>query len=182
MGAYRPTGDADDHDRARGFVERLREVRARVAGLERRAGLVPTGSEMEDAARLAEDVAANVTAHGTDAQRERLAALRRELTDATARGDVRGVKRAAAALRALRSEVLVAQEWFWDEWFGALSRPGRRFLNMEEAARRIGEGAEALRAGDRRKLEQAVRWLWSLMPPDEQAARRERAVKPGLRQ
>jgi molecular chaperone DnaK len=182
LGAYRPTGDANDHDRARGFVERIREMRARVAGLERRAGLVPTGSELEDASRLAADVAGDVDAHGTDAQRERLAALRRELTDATARGDVRGVKRAATALRALRAEVLVAQEWFWDEWFRALARPGRQFLNMEEAARHIAAGTEALRTGDRRGLEQAVRWLWSLMPPDEQAARRERAVKPGLKQ
>jgi len=182
IGAYQPTGDANDHDRARGFVERLREARARVAELERRAGLVPAGSELEDASRLSEEVAVDVNAYGTDAQRGRLAALQRELTDATARGDVRGVKRAAAALRALRGEVLVAQEWFWDEWFHALARPGRRFLNTEEAARRIGEGADALRAGDRRKLEQAVRWLWSLMPPDEQAARRERAVRPGLKQ
>jgi molecular chaperone DnaK len=182
IGAYQPTGGAEDHDRARGFVERLREARARVAALERRAGLLPTGSELEDSARLAEEVAVDVQAHGTEAQRERLGALRRELTDASARGDVRGIKRAAAALRALRGEVLVAQDWFWDDWFRALSRPGRRFLNMEEAARHIDEGAEALRAGDRQKLKQAVRWLWSLMPPDEQAARRERAVKPGLKQ
>ncbi|HWW74537.1 MAG TPA: Hsp70 family protein [Pyrinomonadaceae bacterium] len=182
IGAYQPTGGAEDHDRARGFVERLREVRARVAALERRAGLLPSGSELEDAGRLAEEVAVDVNEHGTGAQRERLAALRRELTDASARGDVRGVKRAAAALRALRGEVLVAQDWFWDDWFRALSRPGRRFLNMGEAARHIDEGAEALRAGDRQKLKQAVRWLWSLMPPDEQAARRERAVKPGLKE
>jgi hypothetical protein len=53
---------------------------------------------------------------------------------------------------------------------------------MTEAARHIAEGAEAQRAGDRRRLEQAVRWLWSLMPPDEQEARCERAVRPGLKQ
>ena len=32
------------------------------------------------------------------------------------------------------------------------------------------------------QLERAVSWLWSLLPPDEQAARKERAVKPGLKQ
>jgi hypothetical protein len=39
-----------------------------------------------------------------------------------------------------------------------------------------------LQSGDRKQLERAVSWLWSLLPPDEQAARKERAVKPGLKQ
>jgi hypothetical protein len=182
LGAYQPTGDMNDHDRARGIVERLREVRARIAELERRAGLAATGSDFEDAARLAEEVAADVNNHGTDAQRERMAALSRELSNATERGDVRGVKRAVAALRQLRTQVLYAQAWFWEDWFRHLARPGRQFINTQEAARWIAQGHDALQAGDRRKLEQAVRWLWSLMPPDEQAAHRERAVKPGLKQ
>jgi hypothetical protein len=171
-----------DQDRARGVVERVREARARVAGLERRAGLTHAGSGADEAARLAEDVASQVTAHGTEAQRERLAALRRELSEASARGDVRGVRKAVAALRALRTQVLYAQDWFWDDWFRHLASPGRQFLNPEEAARRVEEGRAALQAGDRRGLEQAVRWLWSLLPPDEQAAQKERTVRPGLMQ
>ena len=182
LSAYRPTGDMNDHDRARGVVERLREVRARVAGLERRAGLSPAGPGGGDAERLAVEVELAISAHCTDAQRERLAALRRELTESAARGDVRGVRKAAGALRALRAEVLTAQEWFWDDWFRHLARPGRRFVNADEAARWLAQGEEALRAGDRRQLEQAVRWLWSLMPPDEGAARHERAARPGLKQ
>jgi molecular chaperone DnaK len=182
LGAYQSAGDMDEHDHAARVVERLRDARARVAGLERRAGLGPTGSGFEDAARLAESAAETVEAHGTGAQRARLAALRRELSEATARGDVRGVKKAAAALRELRTEVLYAQDWFWDNWFEHLARPGRRFVNAEEAARRVAEGREALQSGDRRKLERAVGWLWSLLPPDEQAAQRERAVRPGLKQ
>jgi molecular chaperone DnaK len=182
LGAYEPTGDMDDHDHARGVVERLREVRARIAGLERRAGLSAVGSGLEDASRLADSVEEDVAAHGTDAQRARLAALRRELSEATASGDVRGVKKAVGALRALRTQVLYAQDWFWDDWFRHLSRPGRLFVNMEEAARWVAQGQEALEAGDRVKLEQAVRRLWSLLPADEQAARKERAVKPGLKQ
>ncbi|MDT7809212.1 MAG: molecular chaperone HscC [Acidobacteriota bacterium] len=136
----------------------------------------------DGAARLAEEVAADVTNHGTDAQRERMAALSRELSNATERGDVRGVKRAVAALRQLRTQVLYAQAWFWEDWFRHLARPGRQFINTQEATRWIAQGHDALQAGDRRKLEQAVRWLWSLMPPDEQAAHKERAVKPGLKQ
>ena len=182
LGAHQPTGDAEDQDRAARVVERLREARARVAELERRAGITPAGSGTSDANTLADSVAETVGAHGTDAQRERLAALRRELSEALARGDVRGVKKAATALRALRTQVLHAQDWFWDDWFEYLARPGRQFLNAEEAARWVAQGHEALQAGDRKQLERAVSWLWSLQPPDEQSARRERAVKPGLKQ
>jgi molecular chaperone DnaK len=182
MGAHRPTGDMEDHDHAARVVERVREARARVAALERRAGLAPAGSDAETAARLSDSAAETVSAYGTDAQRERLAALRRELSEAAARGDARGVKKAASALRALRTEVLYAQAWFWDDWFRHLARPGRLFVNPEEAARWVARGHEALEAGERRKLEEAVRWLWSLLPPDEQAAQKERAVRPGLKQ
>jgi hypothetical protein len=182
LGAHHPTGDAEDQDRAARVVERLREARGRVAELERRAGLTPAGSGITDAYTLADSVAETVGAHGTDAQRERLAALRRELSESAARGDVRGVKKAAAALRALRTQVLHAQDWFWEDWFQYLARPGRQFVNAEEAARWVAQGHEALQAGDRKQLERAVSWLWSLLPPDEQAARRERAIKPGLKQ
>jgi molecular chaperone DnaK len=182
LGAYQSTGDAEDQDRAARVVERLREARGRVAELERRAGVAPAGSGVYDANALAESVAETVNAHGTDAQRERVAALRRELSEAAARGDVRGVKKAASALRALRTQVLHAQDWFWEDWYHHLARPGRQFVNQEEAARWVKQGEEALQAGDRKQLERAVSWLWSLLPPDEQSARRERAVKPGLKQ
>ena len=182
LGAQESAADAGDHDHARGVVERLREMRARVAGLERRAGLAPGGSLTEDAARLADSVEEDVTAHGTDAQRERLSVLRRELRDASERGDVRGVRRASAALRELRGQVLYAQQWFWESWFRHMRRPGTLFVNSEEAARWLAEGDEALQAGEREKLERAVRWLWSLLPADEQTERVERAAKPGLKQ
>ena len=182
LGAYEAEGEPEDHDRARGVVERLREMRARVAGLEGRAGLAPSGSLTDTAARLADSVEDDVTAHGNEAQRERLAVLRRELREATERGDVRGVRRASAALRELRAQVLYSQQWFWEDWFRHMHRPGTRFVNSEEAARWLAEGDEALQASDRQKLERAVRRLWSLLPADEQTARDERAAKPGLKQ
>jgi molecular chaperone DnaK len=182
LGARAGASESEDHDHARGVVERLREMRARVAGLERRAGVAPSGSLTEDAARLADSVAEDVNAHGSESQRERLAALRRELREATERGDVRGVRRAAAALRELRGQVLHAQPWFWESWFRHVRRPGTRFVNNEEAARWLAEGEEAVKADDKQKLERAVRWLWSLLPPDEQTAREERAARPGLKQ
>jgi hypothetical protein len=69
------------------------------------------------------------------------------------------------ALRELRGQVLHAQQWFWESWFTHMRRPGTRFVNNEEAARWLAEGEEALQASDRQKLERAVRWLWSLLPP-----------------
>jgi molecular chaperone DnaK len=182
LGAYHSAGEMADQDHARGVVERLREVRARVAELERRAGLRQRGSLLEDAEQLASDIEDDVRAHGTGAQRERLEVLLRELKEATARGDTRGVKKAAVALRTLRTQVLYAQDWFWEDWFRHLRRPGRQFANTVESARWIAQGEEALQKGDRQKLEQAVRWLWSLRPVEEQTAQKERSLRPGLKQ
>lgn len=182
LGAYQPTGEMADHDDARGAVERMRELRARVADLERRAGLGPRGSADEDAAAAAADIESDVAAYGSPAQRERFEALRREVRESGARGDARGVRKALAAMRALRGQVLYAQDWFWESWFRHLSRPGRQFVNREESARWLAQGEEAMKNADRPQLEQAVRWLWSLQPADEQSAARERAARPGLKQ
>jgi hypothetical protein len=179
LAAYQPTGEMADHDYARGASERMRELRARVAELERRAGVGPQGAA--DAETEARDVEETVVAHGTPAQRERFEALRRELRESASRGDARGVRKVLAAMRGLRGQVLYAHDWFWEDWFRHLDQPGRAYVNREEAERWLAEGREALRAGDRPKLEQAVRHLWPLRPADEQSAARERAARPGLK-
>ena len=181
LGAYEPTGEMADHDYARGAVERMRELRARVADLERRAGLGPRGSVFEDAAAAAAAIESDVETYGTSSQRERFEALRRELRESAGRGDARGARKALAAMRTLRGQVLYAQDWFWEQWFRHLERPGRQFVNQEEAARWLAQGQAALKNHDRQKLEQSVRWLWSLQPADEQAAARERVIRPGLK-
>jgi hypothetical protein len=160
----------------------MRELRARVADLERRAGLGHGGTVFEDAANAALDIETDIRSYGTEGQRERFAALQRELRESAARGDARGVKKVLGAMRSLRGQVLYAQDWFWESWFRHLDRPGRPFVNQEEAARRLAEGRAALEGGDRRGLERAVRWLWSLQPPDAQAAAQERVIRPGLKQ
>ncbi|MBA3240118.1 MAG: hypothetical protein H0T60_02735, partial [Acidobacteria bacterium] len=71
---------------------------------------------------------------------------------------------------------------FWEDWFRYMQRPGRAFVNREEAARWLAQGEEAVRDKDRKRLEQAVRWLWSLEPVEEQTAAKERGVRPGLRE
>ncbi|MCA1632327.1 MAG: Hsp70 family protein [Acidobacteria bacterium] len=175
-------GESDDQDYARGVVERLRELRARLAGLEGRAGVGRDGARLEDALVRARDVERVVESDGTAAQRDRFDALYRELKESGARGDTRGMQKAARSLVELRGQILLAQDWFWEDWFRYMQRPGRAFVNREEAARWLAQGEEAMRDKDRRKLEQAVRWLWSLEPVEEQTAAKERGVRPGLRE
>ncbi|HVF49449.1 MAG TPA: Hsp70 family protein [Pyrinomonadaceae bacterium] len=172
---------APDHDLAKGFVERAREIRVRLANLEGRAGLSATLTRLEDAGRVADEVEDDVSAYGTQAQRERIAVLRKELERAVARADVRGVQKHLRDLNKLHREVLYAQEWFWRDWLTHMQRPGREFVNTEEARKWLARGADALERGDREKLEEAVRWLWSLRPVEEQTAQTERALRPGLR-
>ena len=175
--------ESDDQDYARGVVEGLRELRARLAGLEGRAGVGRDGSpRLEDALARARDVERVVESDGTAAQRDRFDALYRELKESGARGDTRGMQKAARSLVELRGQILLAQDWFWEDWFRYMQRPGRAFVNREEAARWLAQGEEAVRDKDRKRLEQAVRWLWSLEPVEEQTAAKERGIRPGLRE
>jgi len=180
-GGYLPTGEMADHDYARGLVERLRALRARVAELERQAAPDSSAEFGEEAQELAVKVESDVLVYGTGAQRDRFRALYGELREALARRDERGVRKAVASLRTLRGQVLHAQEWFWDQWFEHLARPGRQFVNREEADRWLAEGHEAAAGRDRQRLERAVRRLWSLMPADAQVEETERAARPGLK-
>ncbi|HEV2765352.1 MAG TPA: Hsp70 family protein [Pyrinomonadaceae bacterium] len=174
-------GDEADHDLAKGFVERAREARARLVNLEARAGLDARFTRLEDAERLAEDAARDVNEHGTAHEREQCDALRRELRGAVALGDTRGAQKSINSLKELRRRVLYAQEWFWRDWFDYLSKPGREFVNTEEARKWLAEGEQARAGGDREKLQLAVRWLWSLQPVESHTAERERAAPPGLK-
>jgi molecular chaperone DnaK len=174
--------ETDEQDYARGIVERLRELRARLAELEGRVRGGTHSPHLEAALARAREVERVVESHGTAAQRDRFAALYRELKECGALGDSRGVRKVARALVELRGQVLLAQEWFWNDWFRYLQMPGRTFVNREEAARWLAQGEEAMRNNDRKRLEQAVRWLWSLEPVEEQTATKERGVRPGLRE
>jgi molecular chaperone DnaK len=181
LGAHAGTGEMADHDHARGIVERLRELRAQIAGMERRAGFGPAEQAEREADRLIVEIEADVIRYGTQAQRERFDALYRELRAARSRTDSRGTRKALEAMRVLRGQVLYAQDWFWDSWFEHLNRPAQQFTNREEADRWLAQGREAMRDGDRKSLEQSVRWLWSLMPADARVEERERVLPPGLK-
>jgi molecular chaperone DnaK len=170
-----------DADAAKGFVERAREIHVRLANLEKRVGVGVKTSRAAEAESLASETREYVESYGNESQKARFNALARELERASARGDARGVQKLNIALKSLRGQVLYAQDWFWREWFEYFQRPGRRFVNAEEAAKWLAQGAEAMQADDRAKLEEAVRRLWKLEPVEQTAAERERSARPGLK-
>ncbi|HZH90352.1 MAG TPA: Hsp70 family protein [Pyrinomonadaceae bacterium] len=170
-----------DADAAKGFVERAREIRVRLVNLEKRTGGSAKTSRASDAESLASETREYVENYGNDSQKARFNALARELERASARGDARGVQKLNSALKSLRGQILYAQDWFWREWFEYFQRPGRRFVNTEEAAKWLAQGAESLQTGDQAKLEEAVRRLWKLEPAEETAADTERSMRPGLK-
>ncbi|HZH32280.1 MAG TPA: Hsp70 family protein [Pyrinomonadaceae bacterium] len=175
-GGMRPDADA-----AKGIVERARAIRLRLLNLEKRFGRSVKTARASESEALAAETREYVENYGTDAQKARFSALARELERATARRDERGMQKLKAALKSLRGQILYAQEWFWREWFEYFQRPGRMFVNTEEAAKWLALGAEAMQTNDGAKLEEAVRRLWKLEPVAETAAEKERSLRPGLK-
>jgi hypothetical protein len=177
----RNAGASLDADAAKGLVERAREIRVRLANLEKRVGGDQKTSRVLEAESLVAETKKYVESYGTEAQKARFAALAREMERATARRDQRGIRKVNTALKSLRGQILYAQDWFWREWFDYFQRPGRIFINAEEAGKWLAQGTEALDRDDRTKLEEAVRRLWRLEPVEETAADKERSMRPGLK-
>jgi molecular chaperone DnaK len=177
----RSAGAALDADAAKGLVERAREIRVRLANLEKLAGTNQKTARVLEAESLVAETKRYVESYGTDSQKARFSALAREAERATARRDQRGISKINAALKSLRGQILYAQDWFWREWFDYFQRPGRVFVNTEEAEKWLAQGAAALEQDDRAKLEDAVRRLWRLEPVEETAADKERSMRPGLK-
>lgn len=177
----RSGGMSLDHDAAKGIVERAREIRVRLVNLEKRFGQSQKTSRVMASESLTAETKKYVDNHGTEAQKARFAALAREMERATARSDGRGMQKVNGALKSLRGQILYAQEWFWREWFEYFQRPGRQFVNHEEANKWLEQGTHALEQDNHAKLEEAVRRLWKLEPVEETAADKERSMRPGLK-
>ncbi|HEY1403880.1 MAG TPA: hypothetical protein VGB05_07130, partial [Pyrinomonadaceae bacterium] len=177
----RSAGMLLDADAAKGIVERVREIRVRLANLERRVGVSAKTSRATEAETLASETREYVENYGNESQKARFAALARELERASARHDRRGVQKLNSALKILRGQILYAQDWFWREWFEYFQKPGRTFVNAQEAAKWLAQGREAMQTNNQSKLEEAVRRLWKLEPVAETAADNERSMRPGLK-
>ncbi|HEX8459303.1 MAG TPA: Hsp70 family protein [Pyrinomonadaceae bacterium] len=170
-----------DADAAKGIVDRAREIRVRLANLERRLGGNTKTARSAESESLAAETREYVEHYGNEAQKARFNALARELERASERRDRRGMQKLNVALKHLRGQILYAQDWFWREWMEYFQRPGRRFVNTEEAAKWLAQGTEAMQTNNRAKLEEAVRRLWKLEPVEETAADKERSMRPGLK-
>jgi molecular chaperone DnaK len=181
IGLQRNAGASLDADAAKGIVERAREIRVRLANLEKRVGGNQQTSRVLEAESLTTETKKYVDSYGTESQKSRFAALAREMERATTRRDQRGIRKINAALKSLRGQILYSQDWFWREWFDYFQRPGRKFINPEEADKWLAQGRAALERDDHVKLEEAVRRLWRLEPVEETAANKERSMRPGLK-
>ncbi|HEY9401383.1 MAG TPA: Hsp70 family protein [Pyrinomonadaceae bacterium] len=181
IGVQRSSRMSLDADAAKGIVERAREIRVRLLNLEKRFGRSAKTSRAADSDLLAAETREYVENYGNDSQKARFSALARELERASARRDARGMQKINVALKSLRGQILYAQEWFWREWFEYFQRPGRKFVNAEEAAKWLAQGTEAMQTDNQAKLEEAVRRLWRLEPVEETAANKERSMRPGLK-
>jgi len=181
ISAQRSSRMSLDADAAKGIVERAREIRVRLVNLEKRFGRSAQTSRAADSDMLAAETREYVENYGNESQRARFNALARELERASARRDVRGMQKINLALKSLRGQILYAQEWFWREWFEYFQRPGRKFVNTEEAGKWLAQGTEAMQTNNQAKLEEAVRRLWRLEPVEETAANKERSMRPGLK-
>ena len=181
IGVGRAGGMLPDADAAKGIVERAREIRVRLANLEQRFGSDGKTSRVLEAESLTTETKKYVDSYGTESQKARFSALAREMERATARRDQRGIRKVNTALKSLRGQILYSQDWFWREWFEYFQKPGRKFINPEEADKWLAQGAEALEKDDHAKLEEAVRRLWRLEPVEETAANKERSMRPGLK-
>jgi molecular chaperone DnaK len=176
------TGASADPDAQARLVDSSREIRSRLAKLERQAGIATQSAvgadDVQWISQAAEEVVSNC---GSEAEKKEMLLLRRELDRATDRGDRRAMRKALDDLNGLRWRVLFKQDWFWAESLKSMQQPGRRFANEAEARRWLQHGADALRRGDADELRKAVFRLWDLQPKSEVEQDRESVMRAGLR-
>ncbi|HUW13287.1 MAG TPA: Hsp70 family protein [Anaerolineae bacterium] len=181
-GTVSVASSSDDHDRLARLVDASRQIRSRLAKLERKAGVDPHGSvsseDTESAVEAAQEV---VEAYGSPSEHRELEVVRREIDRAVTKDDQRRLRRSVKDMDALRWRVLFQQDWFWAEVFRSMQQPGRRFRNESEAKRWLRHGEDAIRRSDPDELRRAVRQLWELQPRDEAKEDQERAMRSGLR-
>ena len=175
-------GFSDDRDQASRLLQRVKEVRKNLVSVEKQVGADGgTRADMKTAEKTFSLVKDIVDRFGSVTEKSQLARLKRDLAMADRRADLRGEQKAAEDLQSLRWRVLFNQDWFWKETFEAQRSPSRRFNNVPAAQKWLAAGDEAMRKGDSRRLQEAVRELWQLQPKSEADQDKERAMQTGLR-
>ncbi len=176
-----------NHDLARRFVDRAREIRARIAELEKRYNYLSGNQKLLEFQLLAQEIEGDVNSYGTQAQQDRFKLLYSELRRTIARGDKRMAEKQVQAMRDIRRQVLHAQDWFWHDWLNYYVGTTPKFTEEVEARKWVDEGKLGQKNEDMQKVKTAVRRLWGLeiwdsaggdgtIVPDT-----ERTAKPGIK-
>lgn len=166
-------------DDAKRVVEGSRSVRGRLDSLERSSRTKPDSvSSFAQSVEIANEV---ISQFGGALEKQQLQMLRRQLEQASAKGDDRNVTRLVEQVDALRFRVLFRQDWFWREILESFRQPGAKFLDESAARRLLQEGDEAVRRGDGERLRTVVQELWSLQPRDRVESGQDRAMRAGLK-
>ena len=71
--------------------------------------------------------------------------------------------------------------WVWDNVLDYLKRPGRRFVNPNEARGWIEKADRAKAQNNLAEMRTAVNHAWGLLPPDTAEAAKQQAAQTGLR-
>lgn len=161
--------------------ELLRELRARIARVEKRGGistLLPDPSEVDAAAEATVRIAEK---HGTPLEQREAQFLRGDLERSGSRNDERGLRKATEDLRDLYFRIVTRQPEFWKNLYRELQDPHCRYKNRREANRWFAAGQQAIEQDDLDGLREAVRQLFELQEPDDAEKIRDRALPPGLR-
>ncbi len=181
-GKLHDTSNAETADQASQLDRDSRKLRAEISELEQSVAGAPQLAHAGEAEELIGYAVQNATQYGTDEEKREADMLRRELERALAKGDTRSLNKLLEACNNLRWRILSRQPWFWQNNFGTLCQPGRKYTNATAAANWIEKGNMAISQGDSITLEQAVRQLWKLESVAQADADRELAMQPGLRQ
>lgn len=176
------SGGQGDPDQLARMLDASREIRTRLAALEKKFGRDgDSADESSNAMVTAKDAEGLISQYGTAIEQNQIALLRKELDRAIRDNDQRGIRKAHEDLKEIRWYVLSRQEWYWCQLFEYAKDPNRRFINRTEARHWLERGDKALQAGDVGKLEEAVRELWALLPQTQVKQDQDRAMASGIR-
>jgi molecular chaperone DnaK len=172
VAAFR-NGDLDAGEQAR---RATCELDAAIADVEAELALPQLAKRVE---RAHEWALGWVAQNGDEAERRALANALRTCQQALAVGDPGEAERQLAIINQLGSAAFFREPTAWDHAFETAQARSGDSTDLRRATELVAAGRAAQRAGDRRKLEEAVRALWDLLPSD--AALRAAGHGSGLR-
>lgn len=179
----KPMAQTND-DLARGLVDRVRMIRAKIAELEKKFKYSKAAENLNEILRQAQEIELTINEHGTEIQRDKYRLLYDELKKSISRSDKSIAQRQLKALKDLRFQVLEAQDWFWENWLSHYNIYGIA-AHSDDFQKWLDEGNEGQNNSDILRLKTAVRNLWRLDRSTEEAnpldSDDSKLIRPGLK-